>query len=292
MYKAIAANKRNTVFIMAVFVGIITGLGWLVAYFAGDGNPSIFMAVFIGAFLYALLQYFSANKLVALSVGAEPIDKKDAPELYRIVENLAITDGLPMPKVYIINDPAPNAFASGRDPQHSIIGVTQGLLEIMDKKELEGVLAHEMSHIKNYDIRVSTISFALVAVIGLISDLVTRIAFYSGDDNKKNPVILVVGLVAAILAPFAAGLIQLSISRQREYLADASGAMITRYPDGLISALKKLQEYGRPMQRQSQSSSHLFFSNPLRSGFLSNLFSTHPPLEQRIERLSKNSDKF
>ena len=213
--------------------------------------------------------------------------------LFRSVENLAITSGMPMPKVYIIDDPAPNAFATGRDPKHAIVGATTGLLEIMDKRELEAVMAHEMSHVRNYDIRVSMIAFGLVSAIGLFADLALRMMFYSDDrDRDVNPVIYALGLVVVILAPILATITQLAVSRQREYLADASGVLLTRDTEGLASALEKLRQYGRPMRKQSSSTANLFMNNPLKPGFFSKLFSTHPPLEDRITRLRNNAAKM
>lgn len=292
MYKAIAANKRNTVLIMAVFVAIITGIGWVVSYFYG--NTSITYWVVAGAALYAIIQYFLAAKLAVAMTGAKQIQKRDNPRLYRIVENLSITLGIPMPKVYVIEDKAPNAFATGRNPKHAIVATTTGLMEIMDDSELEAVMAHEMGHVQNYDIRVSMIAFGLVSAIGILSDIVLRIMFFGGDrrENNIHPIVLVIGLVVVILAPLIAVIIQMAVSRQREYLADASGAMTTRHPEALATALEKLQHYGRPMKHQNTASAHLFFSNPLKAGFFSKLFSSHPPLQDRIARLRNNAGKF
>lgn len=291
MYSAIAANKRNTVLIMAVFVGIIGAIGWVVSAFYG--NTSIAYWTVGGAAVYALIQYFLAGKLAVAMTGAQEIEKKDNPRLYRIVENLAITEGMPMPKVYIIDDPAPNAFATGRDPKHALVAATTGILEIMDDRELAGVMAHELGHVKNYDIRVSMIAFGLVSAIGILSDIVFRMFFFSNSDNRNaNPIMLVVGIIIVILAPIIAAIVQMAVSRQREYLADATGAMTTRDSEGLASALEKLKEYGRPMRKQSSATAHLFFNNPLSSGFFNKLFSSHPPLDERIARLRKNSTKF
>lgn len=218
--------------------------------------------------------------------GAHPIIKKDNPRLWRIVENLAITEGLPMPKVYLIDDPSPNAFATGRNPHHAIVGATSGLLEIMDDKELEGVIAHEIGHVKNYDIRVSLIAFALVAVISILSDIMLRIAWYN-DDEDTGKITFILGIAGAILAPIVATMIQLAISRRREYLADASGALSTRYPEGLAGALSKIGAYKKPMKKQNASTAHLFFANPLKKGSISALFSTHPPIEDRIKKLTE-----
>ena len=289
MYKAIAANKRNTLLIMAVFVGIISAIGYAVSYFYG--NTSITYWVIGGAAVYALIQYFAASALAVAMTGAQEIQKSDNPRLYRVVENLSITLGMQMPKVYIINDSAPNAFATGRDPQHAIVAATTGLLDIMDDRELSAVMAHEMGHVKNYDIRVSMIAFGLVSAIGILSDVVMRMIFFS-DNRNSNPIVLVVGVVVVILAPIAAIIVQTAVSRQREYLADASGALTTRDSDGMASALEKLLQYGKPMQKQSSSTAQLFISNPLKPGFFAKLFSSHPPLEDRIKRLRDNASKF
>jgi len=289
MYQAIAANKRNTLLIMAVFVGIISAIGFAVSYFYG--NTSITYWVIGGAALYALIQYFAASSLAVAMTGAQEIEKKDNPRLYRVVENLSITLGMQMPKVYIINDSAPNAFATGRDPKHAIVAATTGLLDIMDDRELSAVMAHEMGHVQNYDIRVSMIAFGLVSAIGILSDVVIRMIFFS-DNRNSNPIVLVVGVVVVILAPIAAIIVQTAVSRQREYLADASGALTTRDSDGMASALEKLLAYGKPMQKQSSSTAQLFISNPLKPGFFAKLFSSHPPLEDRIKRLRDNASKF
>jgi heat shock protein HtpX len=298
MYRAIAKNKRNTVFIILLFLLIIGGLGVLAGYVYRSWSISI--TVLVVATVYALIQYFAASRLAVSISGGREIQKSDNPRLYRIVENLSITDGLPMPKVYIINDPAPNAFATGRDPQHAFVAATTGLLDIMDDSELEGVMAHEMGHVQNYDTRVSMIVFGLVVAIGFIADLFLRFAFFGGgrsnDRNNGggggNPIVLVFGLVAMIIAPLVAAGVQAAISRQREYLADATSAMTTRNPDALASALEKLAQYGRPMQRQNSSMSHLWISDPNRPGIMSRLFSTHPPIADRVARLHRIGGEF
>jgi len=284
VYSAIAANKRNTVLIMGVFLLIIAGLGWVfsVVY----GSTGVFWGALIGGGIYALIQYFAAAKLALAMNGAKEISKKDNPRLYRTVENLSIATGMQMPKVYVIDDPAPNAFATGRDPRHAYVAATTGLLDIMDDNELKGVMAHELGHVQNYDIRVMMIVFGLVSAIGLIADMFLRMMWFgSDDDNPPNPIFLVLGVVAALLAPIVAMLVQAAVSRQREYLADATGAQTTRYPDGLASALEKLQQHGTALRRQNSSTAHLFFANPLKGRTIMNLFSTHPPLEERISRL-------
>ena len=291
MYKAVSANKRNTIIIMALFIGIVSAVGWAVATLYGQ--PLITPWVIGGAALYALFQYFAASKLAVAMTGAKEIKKSDNPRLWRIVENLAITTGMPMPKVYVMDDPAPNAFATGRDPKHAIVAATTGIMEVMNDRELEAVMAHELGHVKNYDIRVSMITFGLVSAIGVLSDIALHMMFFGGGDRRDtNPIVYVVGIVVILLAPIVAMLVQFAISRQREYLADATGVLTTRDSEGLASALEKLGQYGQPMKRQNTSTAHLFFSNPLKSGFLSKLFSTHPPLEERVSRLRKNADTF
>ena len=291
MYSAISKNKRNTVLIMAVFVALIGVIGIVVGYL--NDNYSLSVTILVMAAIYALIQYFAASSLAMVMTGAKEIQKQDAPELWRTVENLAIASGVPMPKVYLINDPAPNAFATGRDPKHAIVGATTGLLEIMDKRELEAVMAHEMSHVQNYDIRDSMIAFGLVSAIGLLADVALRMMFF-GDSRDRNvhPMVYVLGLAVVILAPILAAITQMAISRQREYLADASGALMTRDSEGLASALGKLRDYGRPMQKQTTSTANLFLSDPLKPGFFAKLFSTHPPLDERMARLRNNATKM
>lgn len=289
MYSAISANKRNTVIIMAVFLLIIGGLGWLAG--AAYNDPTITWFVIGISSIYALIQYFAASRIALAVNGAREVQKRDAPELYRIVENLSITEGLPMPKVYIMEDAAPNAFATGRNPQHASVAVTTGIMEIMSKRELEAVLAHEISHVKNYDILVNMIVFGLVSAIGMIADMMIRITLF-GDSEDRDPKLMIFGIIAAIIAPFVALMVQLAVSRQREYLADASGALTTRDPEGLAMALEKLKDVSCSMKRQNSSTAHLFFMNPMKKGFLSRLFSTHPPLDDRIARLRQNATRM
>jgi heat shock protein HtpX len=282
MYSAIAANKRKTWLIIAAFAVIVAGLGWL----AGKvlHQPYFTYAALVGAAVWALIQYFAASKIALAVNGAKEVTKKDAPEFYRTVENLAIATGMPMPKVYIIDDPAPNAFATGRDPNHAVVAASRGLLEIMDDTELEAVMAHEMGHVKNYDIRVMMIVFGLVSAIGFIADLLTHFIWFS-DDDSPNPIFIVLAVLAGIMAPFVAMLIQLAVSRRREYLADSTGAMTTRYPEGLARALEKIRDHGSAMRRQNTSTAHLFFASPLKGKKLAQFFSTHPPVDERIRRL-------
>jgi heat shock protein HtpX len=290
MYSAIAKNKRNTVIIIALFLLIIAGLGYLASVIYG--NLSIVIITVVVSLGYALIQYFAASGQALAMSGAREIQKRDNPRLWRVVENLSITTGSPMPKVYIINDPAPNAFATGRDPQHAIVAATTGLLDIMDDAELEGVMAHEIGHVRNYDIRVSMIVFGLVVAVGFIADMFLRMAFFGRNNNNNNPIVLVFGLAAIIVAPLVATVVQLAVSRQREYLADATGAMTTRHPDALASALEKLAAYGRPLQRQSSSMSHMWIADPNKPGIIDKLFSTHPPIPDRVKRLHEMGGAF
>jgi heat shock protein HtpX len=283
VYSEIAANKRKTVVIMALFAGFVAALAWLVSLYLGD--DSFLPFILGGTLLYVLISYFAAGKMAVAMNGAHQIEKKDNPRLWRTVENLAITEGMPMPKVYIIDDPAPNAFATGRNPQHAIVCATTGLLDMMDDQELQGVMAHELGHVKNYDIRVSMIAFAMVAVVGILADTLWRISWFRDSDEDSSPLVMVLGVVAMILAPLIAALIQMAISRKREYLADATGALTTRYPEGLASALEKIGAHGSALRKQNTSTAHLFFANPLKGKSIASLFSTHPPVEERVKRL-------
>jgi len=290
MYSSISQNKRNTVIIFSLFIAIISGIGLYFSYVYNDLIIFIFTLIF--AIFYVLFQYKISIAITLKMNGAEPISKKDAPEFYSIVESLSITAGLPMPKLYIINDSSMNAFAAGTNPENSVICATTGLLENMDKVEIEGVMAHEISHIKNYDIRVSMAAVALTAVIGMLSDIVLRFIFLNDDDeDSKNPIALVLGLFFVLISPLLATITRLAISRQREFLADATAVSLTRYPDGLISALEKLKN-NKPLERQNSTTASLFISNPMKQGFFQRLFSTHPPLDDRIKRLKENSARF
>ena len=297
MYSAIAANKRNTVIIIGLFVALLTGISLWWGYTSGNGSSAIFIVGFV--LLYTLFQYYAAGSLAIAMSGAHQIQKSDNPRLWRIVENLSITEGMPMPKVYVIPDEAPNAFATGRDPKHAIVAATTGLLAIMDDKELEGVMAHELGHVKNYDIRVSTIVFGLVSAIGNLADMAIRASFFAGSGRRDNEndgglgiALLVIGIVASIVAFLIGPIVSAAVSRQREYLADATGAHTTRYPEGLASALEKLAQYGRPLRRASASMAHMYISDPIKPGITERLFSTHPPLPARIKRLREIGSRF
>jgi heat shock protein HtpX len=287
LYTHQSANVRKTWFLMAAFLGIVIAIGWGVAWFY-DSPILLYVAVAF-AFLMNFFAYWNSDKLVVRMTGAQPADEREYRELHRIVENLAITAGLPKPKLYIVNDPAPNAFATGRDPDHAVVAVTTGLLAITDRSELEGVLAHELSHVGNRDMLVSTVAVVLVGFIAIIADIFLRMAMFGGDrDRNVHPFVLIFGIVLAILAPIAASLMQLAISRKREYLADASGALLTRYPEGLASALEKISAYSRPMERANHATAHLFIANPFGPDgggvrqSINRLFMTHPPVEERI----------
>jgi len=285
MYEQISRNKRRTVFLLFSFIVLLWGLAYVLSL--ATGRPGLLFVIGMFSLLYAIFSYFAGAKMALAINGAKEIQKKDNPRLWRTVENLSITEGLPMPKVYIMNDPAPNAFATGRKPSVSAVCATTGLLEMMSDTELEGVMAHELGHVKNYDMRVNTIAFALVGIISMIADMFWHITFFGGDDRDAPAWVNVLAIVAVILAPFAATLIQLSISRRREYLADATGALTTRYPDGLASALEKIGHYGSALKKPNTATAHMFFANPLKKGGLANLFSTHPPVEARIKALQE-----
>ena len=290
MYSQIAANKRKTVLIMIIFLAFAAGLIYILNIYFG-GSTGVFYGALIGALIYVIITYYSGAKMALAMNGAKEIQKRDNPRLWRIVENLSITNGMPMPKVYLIDDPAMNAFATGRDPKNASVAATTGIVAALDDKELEGVMAHEMGHVKNYDMRVSMVAFALTVVISFIADIILRMTFFrSTDSNNNNGILVLVGIVAAIIAPIVASMIQMAISRQREYLADATGALTTRYPEGLASALEKISQNSSVVQRQNTSTAHLFFANPLKKGGITSLFSTHPPIEERIQRLRSMGD--
>lgn len=283
---------------MAVFLGIVIGIGWTFSYIYN--NPLVlYIAVFFSIFMNFISYWFS-DKIVLAMHRARPVDFKNYPELYRILENLCISAGLPMPKFYIINDPSPNAFATGRNPKNAVVVVTTGLLEILNRSELEGVLAHELSHIGNRDMLISTVAVVLVGFIAILSDIFLRSLWFSsifgGRDRDReggNGLVILIGIILSILAPIVATLIRLAISRQREFLADASGALLTRYPDGLASALEKISNYAQPLKTANNATAHLFFGNPFgadhkkahKTPWIVKIFSTHPPIEERIAAL-------
>lgn len=282
------SNIWKTWFLMTIFLVLIIAIGFI---FAQAYNSSVILYI---AILFSLIMnftsYWYSDKITIKMAGGKELNKEDHKELWNIVENLSITAGLPMPKLFLISDPAPNAFATGRNKEHAAIAVTEGLLERLDKNELEGVIAHEMAHVGNRDILLQTVVVVLVGFIAIISDIFLRIQIFGGGDNrgKGNAVIMIIALASAILAPVAATLIQLAISRKREFLADATGALLTRYPEGLASALEKISSYKRPLKKAHNATAHLYISNPFGSkakkGMLK-LFMTHPPIEERIKAL-------
>lgn len=291
LYTHRAENIRRTWLLLGAFVALIALLGWVFAY-AFDEYVVFPIAVSIAVFMSSFSYWFSDKVVVALT-RAKPLAKSDDPELYRTVENLSIAAGLPMPKVYLVQDPSPNAFATGRDPKHAVVAVTQGLRERLDQTELEGVLAHELAHIGNRDMRVAAIAAVLAGFIAILADLFIRMTFYGGmNGNRKRQggaFVLVAIVAAAILAPIAATLLRLAISRKREFLADASGALLTRYPEGLAQALEKIAKAPVAMRRPSDATAHLWFSDPLarerKVSWFSRLFMTHPPIAERVRVL-------
>jgi len=275
---------------MTSFLIIVIGLGFVFAQMYGD--PNILYIFVLFSIIMNIVGYWFSDKIALSIAGAKPATREQYFDLYTVVENLSITAGLPMPKIYVIPDEAPNAFATGRDKNHAVVAATTGLLGMMTKAELEGVMAHELSHIGNRDMLLSTVAVVLVGFVSIVSDMIIRMTILGGgrdNDNKGNAVFMIIGIVLSILAPILATLIQLAISRKREYLADASGSLLTRYPEGLASALVKIGAYGRPMKRQSTAIAHLYIANPLGSGAfgkkVGNLFSTHPPVEERVKIL-------
>lgn len=289
LYTHQSENIRKTWLLMTVFLMLLVGVGWGLSYVYGDMNILYLFAAF--SIIMNIVAYWKSDVIALSQAHAQPADGPEYLELNRIVENLAITAGLPKPRVYVINDPAPNAFATGRDKNHAAVAVTTGLLSMMNRSELEGVIAHELSHIGNRDILVATVVVVLVGLLAMISDFFLRSMIFGGgrrDDREGgNQLAMILGVVAIILAPIVATLIQLAISRKREFLADASGALLTRYPEGLASALQKIGTYAQPMQHASSATAHLYISNPFgsKSGFLTKLFATHPPVEDRIKAL-------
>src|SRR3989344_7064490 len=284
MYEQISSNKRRTWILLLGFLALL----WALAYLISEATGQRGLLFFIGLFSlgYALFSYYGGAKMALAINRAKEIQKKDDPRLWRTVENLAITEGLPMPKVYIMEDAALNAFATGRNPSHAAVCATTGLLNAVDDQELEGVMAHELGHVKNLDMRVNTIAFALVGIVSMIADFFWHITFWGGDNRREgNQLIYILAIVAVILAPIAATLLPLAISRRREYLADATGALTTRYPEGLASALEKIGKNGSQTKIQNTATAHMFFANPLSGKNLATLFSTHPPVAARIKAL-------
>jgi heat shock protein HtpX len=292
IYTQADSNTRKTWFLITGFLVFVIFIGWLFGHVLGN-DSILYIAVFLSIFM-SIGSYWYSDKIVLSMAKAMPVEHKDNPELYHIVENLCITAGLPLPKIYIIPEMQSNAFATGRDKNHAVVAVTKGLLQRLDKTELQGVLAHELSHIGNKDMLLSTVVVILAGVIAMASNMFLRISFFGGnrnsnDDSKAGAILAILGLVAAILAPIAATLIQLAVSRKREFLADASGALLTRYPEGLASALEKISSDATPMKTANTATSHLYISSPFRgkqtTSWFTKLFMTHPPVEERVKAL-------
>ena len=289
LYTQQSSNIFKTYLLMGGFLLFVIAIGYAAAWYMG--NPFILYGAVVFAFGMNIYSYWYSDKIVLRMTGATEADPTQHRELINIVENLSITAGLPMPKVYVVNDPAPNAFATGRNPEHAVVAATTGLLQILDKNELEGVMAHELAHVGNRDMLVMTVAVVLAGFVAILADFLSR-AFLFGGDRDRHPAFLVLGIVGIILAPIAAQLIQMAISRKREYLADATGALLTRYPEGLASALEKISGAARPMQKRSHATAHLFISDPFAEGQkrslmqrIGGLFQTHPPAQERIARL-------
>lgn len=290
-YTEVSKNKAYSVLLIFVFLIFIIGLGFFAAQYFG--NSYILYGAVAFSTISASISYFFSDRITLSISGAQEIDLKTQPQLYQLVENLSITAGLPMPRVYIIDDSAMNAFATGRNPKHAVVCVTTGLLSRLDKAELEGVLAHELSHIGNYDIRFMTLVVVLVGIVTLLADWILHLSIFGGgdDNDNKNPIFLIIGLVLLIVSPIIATLIQLAVSRKREFLADASGALLTRYPEGLASALEKISGDTEPLEAANKATAHLYISNPLKDhegdsqSWFAGLFNTHPPAAERIKRL-------
>lgn len=297
MYKEIGSNKRRTALLIFFFLVFVIGLGYLLSYVFN--NQLILIIAVVWAIAQVLISYYYSDSITLAISGAKEVPRKEPYlDLHRVVENLSIVSGLPKPRVYVINDSAPNAFATGRDPKHASIAVTSGLLDKLNKTELEGVIAHELSHVGNYDIRLMTIVVVLVGVVALLSDFFLRWTWFGGmrrrdsDSGQLGIILLIVAIALAILAPIAATLIQLAISRKREFLADASGALLTRYPEGLAEALGKIAKDREPLEVANKATAHLYIASPFKNkddqggrGWFAGLFDTHPPIEDRIRRL-------
>jgi len=289
LYTHASSNTRKTWFYLTGFLVFVILIAWIISYFL-ESYIVLYIAI-VYSVVMSFSSYWFSDKIVLSLTGAKLIEKKDNPELYRLVENLCITAGLPLPKIYIINEKQPNAFATGRNPKHGAIAVTTGLLERLERNELEGVIAHEMSHIGNKDTLLQTLVVVLTGIIILMTDFFFRISFWGrrGRDNKAQSVMFLIAIVLAVLAPLLATLIKMAISRKREFLADASGALLTRYPEGLAKALEKISSDPNPMRIANNSTAHLFIASPFRGeqkrSWLTKLFMTHPPVEERLKNL-------
>lgn len=290
LYQERSHNVFKTYLLMAGFLAVVGGVGWIFSWYYG--SPMIFYGAIVFSLLMNVGSYWFSDKIALSMNGAHPATREQYFDFYTITENLAITAGLPMPKLYVIDDPAPNAFATGRDEKHAVVAATTGLLAMMTRAELEGVIAHELSHIQNKDMLVMTVTVVLAGFVAIVADIFLRISLFGGgsrdSDSKAGLVLGILAVVAALLAPLAAQLIKLAISRRREFLADASGALLTRYPEGLATALQKISAYAAPMRHANHATAHLFIGNPFGADagkFMNRLFSTHPPVAARVEAL-------
>jgi heat shock protein HtpX len=292
LYTQKDSNIRKTWLLITMSLIFVIGVGWVFSYLLRS-TAILYVAVLL-AVVMNMVAYWNSDKIALSMSGAKPTTREQFLDLYRIIENLSITAGLPMPRIYVIDSAQINAFATGRDPQHAAIAVTTGALAKLNKNETEGVLAHELSHVGNRDILVSTVVVVLAGVVAILADWFFRMSFWGGmgrrdDRNGGGEYLMIIGLIFALLAPLASTLMQLAVSRKREYLADASGALLTRYPEGLASALEKIEEDANPMRTATNATAHLFISSPFKgkqkTGWLVRLFSTHPPLEERIRIL-------
>lgn len=289
IYSEISANKRRSFFLMLIATALVGVVAFGIQYVYGYGPELVVIAVGF-ALISNLIAYYTGDKMALSLNGAREIQKEDNPYLWNMVENLCISQGMPMPRVYIINDSAMNAFATGRDPKHASVAFTTGIIEALENEELEGVVAHELSHIQNYDIRLMTITAAVIGVLMILIDMAWRLSFFGGDrrESKGGGVMALVGLALIILSPLIGQMIKLAVSRKREFLADASGALMTRYPEGLASALEKISSQSKPLDKANHGTAHLFISNPFGKEARKNInkfFATHPPAEDRIARL-------
>ena len=293
VYQQIQSNKRRTVLLIILFIVMIIGLGVVLSY-ALEAGPGMMAIAVVVSMVSALFSYYSGDKVALFTAGAKgPLQLEDNPQLFRMVENLCITAGIPMPKIYVIHDNVPNAFATGRDPEHASIAVTTGIMQLLENEELEGVIAHELSHVQNYDIRVMTIVIICVGVVSLLANWFFRASLFGGNNRNSRSggaaaIFMVIGLVLIVISPIISKLIQFAVSRKREFLADASGALLTRYPEGLARALEKIEQQAAPMQRANSATAHLFISNPFgqtKNHQWRNWFSTHPPTAERVQRL-------
>lgn len=303
LYTQVSRNKARSMIYLALFIGLVLALGWFAGYYFN--SLIIFPIALVISILMSFTSYWYSDKITMAVSGAKPIAKKDNPYVYRMVENLAITAGLPVPKVYIIEDSAPNAFATGRDPKHAAIALTTGIINKLENEELEGVIAHEMSHIGNYDTRLMTIVVVLVGLITLLADFMIRMSWFGGggrdrDSGQLGLIIVIAGFVLLLLSPLFAMLIQLAISRKREYAADATGALMTRYPEGLAKALEKIDHDHEPLEVANKATAHLYIANPFKDdegktegqggkGWFASLFNTHPPIPERVKALREMS---